>query len=291
MGVTTDRHQKAGHTSLSAFGGGKEHDIKAWASIFRQLIAMGYLTLDGEGHGSLLLTPQGLEVLQQQIVVRLRKERPLKREKLPRTRGGVSEGHKAFQGVDGVLWESLRLLRRELAKEANVAPYVIFHDSTLRDMLEKRPQTLSALGQISGVGEQKLARFGPAFLEVLRAHAAQRSSEETSQTTLEELPTAEITMRLHRQGLSPEAIAAQRGLSLNSIYTHLAAAIADGRINLRSVLPLTDDELAMIKKVIFSLAKADQQRLRPIYDALHGQYNFDTIRCVQADLAFRFGLE
>lgn len=68
------------------------------------------------------------------------------------------------------MFESLRAKRRELAAEAGVPPYVVFHDSTLREIAAERPQSLSDLARIQGVGEAKLRRYGAAMLEAVRAH-------------------------------------------------------------------------------------------------------------------------
>ena len=76
----------------------------------------------------------------------------------------------ATSPTDNPLFEALRERRRELAKEAGVPPYVIFHDSVLRAMALARPRSLPELGRIAGVGTAKLERYGEAFLEVLRAH-------------------------------------------------------------------------------------------------------------------------
>ena len=155
---------------MSAYGKGKELSGKEWASVFRQLVAMGHLAVDVEGHGSLLLTPTGLAVLGQQETVRLRKD-PLphkerKRKRLPAASAAMPDGPDA-----AALWEALRTLRRALADEAAVPAYVIFPDATLREMLTHRPQTLEALGRLSGIGERKLARYGEAFLELLHGFA------------------------------------------------------------------------------------------------------------------------
>lgn len=74
-------------------------------------------------------------------------------------------------GVDSTLWEALRARRLQLAKAQGVPPYVVFHDATLAEMVEQRPQTLSQFAHLSGVGERKLAAYGEDFLEVIRAHA------------------------------------------------------------------------------------------------------------------------
>ena len=166
-GTESPRLRQFGHDKLSAFGGGKEIPGKEWVSIIRQLVALGHLTVDAEGKGSLHITPSGMAVLQQQGSVRLRKDPPrppAERERKGRplpVAAGISDPH------ERALWERLRALRLELAREENVPPYVIFHDATLRDMLQHRPSTLTALGKINGVGERKLERYGRQFLAVL----------------------------------------------------------------------------------------------------------------------------
>ena len=92
---------------------------------------------------------------------------PPKRERRPRSgaRGGAAA---VANPVGDPLFEALRARRRELALEASVPPYVIFHDSVLRDMATARPETLAALGRITGVGARKLEAYGDAFLGVIR---------------------------------------------------------------------------------------------------------------------------
>ncbi|MHB9026183.1 MAG: DNA helicase RecQ [Armatimonadota bacterium] len=182
--LTGDQTTRVGdlrHDRLSAFGGGKELPAREWMSIYRQLVAMGHLTVDAEGHGSLLLTPSGLAILQQQETVRLRKDPLPVREKRKRREKAVIDLPETQNADDQALWDALRALRLQLAQEANVPPYVIFHDSTLKDMVRYRPQTPEELGTLSGIGERKLARFGPAFLEVLHAYPGEREGEAPSE--------------------------------------------------------------------------------------------------------------
>ena len=288
-GMLTPRVKEKGHDRLSAFSGGREVSNKEWPSIFRQLVAMGHLSVDVAGHGSLCLTPSGLEVLAKQQSVRLRKDPLTKRERGKRR---VPAAISAQSADDQTLWEALRALRLGLAREAEVPPYVIFHDSTLREMMLHRPRTLGELGRLPGVGEAKLKRYGQLFLELLRGRPSDRTPAPSPAPADEiETETIEDTIHLQRQGLSPEAIAARRGLTLNTIYGHLAAGIEDGRLTLRSVLKLDEDEIGRIEEAIFTQPKEDRRRLRPVYDALEGKYDYGILRCVLADLAFRFGVE
>jgi len=161
-GVKTDRIVSFGHDKLSTYGIGKDIEVARWRSIFRQLVARGLLDVDVEGHGGLRLTEACRPVLrgEQQLLLRQEVKRP--RAKARR------EQHGFASEADERLWQALREKRREIAKEQGVPPYVIFHDATLREMVEYRPDTLDQLRLLSGVGERKLALYGEDFVAVIR---------------------------------------------------------------------------------------------------------------------------
>ena len=163
LGKDDDRIQQFGHHALTVFGIGKELDDKDWKSAFRQLVAAGYLRVDHDSHGALKLTEEARPLLKGEIKIQLRKELRGRKKKTTR--------EAAFNNdVDEALWNALRDKRRELAKEHSVPPYVIFHDATLKAMLEQRPSSMDELAQISGVGARKLEAYGAEFLEVLLEH-------------------------------------------------------------------------------------------------------------------------
>ncbi|WP_425147720.1 DNA helicase RecQ [Deinococcus sp.] len=167
-GNETERVRGLGHHLLPTFGVGKDIADRQWRGVLRQLAALGYLSTDAEGHGSLIATAQARAVLRGEETLRLRTEaEPPSREERRHRRGQAATG----QGHDP-LFEALRALRLRLAKEQGVPPYVIFHDATLRAMAEARPTTLAQLGAISGVGGRKLEAYGAAFLEVLTGEVA-----------------------------------------------------------------------------------------------------------------------
>lgn len=157
-GKTDERVSRLGHDALSVFGIGQEIDDKIWRALSRQLVAADALRLDPE-HGGLALGPNARPILkgEQAVSLRLEPERP-RRQRARRDAANPS---------DDPLFDALRAKRRELAGEIGVPPYVIFHDSTLREIAELRPATLGALGEISGVGARKLETYGPAFLETV----------------------------------------------------------------------------------------------------------------------------
>jgi ATP-dependent DNA helicase RecQ len=171
-GERSDRVESFGHDMLSTFGIGSDLDARAWKSVFRQLVALGLLETDGM-HGGLRLTAASREVLRGQRQVKLRREpEPVRGG---RKRGGAiataTPAADALGAQDQALFEALRALRAELAREQNLPAYVIFHDATLRAMATQRPRDLDALARVNGVGASKLERYGERVLAVLRASA------------------------------------------------------------------------------------------------------------------------
>jgi ATP-dependent DNA helicase RecQ len=153
---------------LSVFGVGKDLDKKQWASLFRQLVAAKTVTVDVEGYGAYKLNPNSWAVLKEGQKVWLREEaKAVGKSKQTRYTKAETSSNNAGP-LDANLFESLRSLRLKLAKEQGLPPYVVFHDSALREMASRRPLTLNEFAQIPGVGEAKLKRYGSAFVELMR---------------------------------------------------------------------------------------------------------------------------
>jgi ATP-dependent DNA helicase RecQ len=161
-GEATDRVRDLGHDRLSTFGIGAALDDRRWRSVFRQLLALGLLASDLEGHGSLRLTEASRAVLRGERRVELREDARPSKSARGRTRASAEPA--ALGAGDEPLFEALRSLRARLAREQNVPAYVIFHDSTLRAVAAARPRTLDDLAALPGVGAAKLARYGEALL-------------------------------------------------------------------------------------------------------------------------------
>ncbi len=174
LGHRTERIHRFQHDHISTFGIGGELSRQQWFSVFRQLVAMGLLMVDVEGYGTLQLTGNARSVLRGEQSLRFRKD-PAPAEKAPKhARKKVSVWDDAN---DQALWADLRQCRLDLAHERGVPPYVIFDDSTLEEMVCRKPGTLQEMGQLSGMGEQKLKQYGTAFLEVLEEHIAYQWEE------------------------------------------------------------------------------------------------------------------
>ena len=165
LGKENDKVRKFGHQRLSTFGIGEELGMEQWRSVFRQLIARGFLSVDLKGFGSLLLTDRSRPLLQGEAEVFLRKDDRIKKT----TR---KQRKTPLQVNDPELFEKLKACRKQLAVKQGLPPYVIFHDSTLVEMTQRLPSGPDELLQVSGVGAHKLEQYGEDFLAVIRAHRA-----------------------------------------------------------------------------------------------------------------------
>lgn len=170
LGQANDKARRLGHDRLSVFGIGTELSVARWKDVARGLEVAGALVRDPE-HKGLMLGPAARPLLKGEAPFGLRAAGR------PRGRGGGAAAVKAgarpaapVAAGDAALFEALRALRRELAAEAGLPPFVIFHDSTLRAMAAERPRDAAALGRIHGVGAGKLKAWGPAFLEVIAGY-------------------------------------------------------------------------------------------------------------------------
>ncbi|MEW8421961.1 MAG: DNA helicase RecQ [Candidatus Thiodiazotropha sp.] len=163
LGKESERIKGFGHDRVSTYGIGCDLGAAEWRSVYRQLIAHGLLSVDLEGYGGLHLTQASRPVLRGETPLMLRKTRKMKPKRRAKQIDAAEVGD-----ADHALWQALRALRLELAQAQGVPAYVVFHDATLMEMAERRPRDRQQLAMISGVGDHKLARYGDAFLRVLR---------------------------------------------------------------------------------------------------------------------------
>jgi ATP-dependent DNA helicase RecQ len=162
LGKSSEKMQQYGHDRLSTFGLGAGRPVEQWRSVVRQCVVRGLLRADVERYGALTLTEVARPLLRGETTLWLREDPATKAR---RTRKDAAA---APAPGESPLWDALRSLRRELADEHGVPPYVIFHDATLAALATRRPRTRAELLNIPGIGQAKLERYGEAFLEVLR---------------------------------------------------------------------------------------------------------------------------
>ena len=169
LGRKTAKVIEHDHDTLTVFGIGAELNESEWRGVARQLLAEGLLAVEGD-YGTLVLTEASGEVLGKQRDVLLRRD-PERTKSRTRTASSTGKGKTVVEltGPAAGLFEQLRSWRAATAKEQGVPAYVIFHDATLRTIASEAPASMAELSKISGVGENKLAKYGEGVLATLGA--------------------------------------------------------------------------------------------------------------------------
>ncbi len=276
-GADTEKVRKFNHHELSTYGIGKELSRSQWSAIGRELIRLGLASQDADKFNVLALTPEGRATLTQRKPVRLTKAM-----KVPERRAH-SVGEIA---CDEALFEQLRALRKKLADERGVPPYIVFSDVSLRQMARVYPVSTGEFARISGVGQVKLRDFGAAFMneivDFLATHPKQIFADESflapppSRARLND--TTRETMRNFLSGDSAEQIARRRRLSVSTIYGHLASAVDAGeRIDLNQLLTPAEQET-----VRAAFAKLGLSNLTGVHESLGGKFDYGLLRVCRA---------
>lgn len=264
LGKESERAQNFGHTTLGVFGVGKEFGADQWRSIFRQLVASGYMRVDIEGYGALQLNENARPLLrgEESITLRLDRKKELNKPK----KAAVS------QSAQGPLWDALRAKRTEIAREQGVPPYVIFHDATLMQIAELKPESLDQLANIDGVGPAKLEKYGQAFLSVLKTE--QKPTQINEEQVLYELS----------DGKDAESLADQYQTSESAIYQIAASGVAAGRIDIADFVDLPDESMQLIFDAFELNFDPDDASLKPVHEALEGEFSYDILRLFLAEM-------
>ena len=230
-GADTERIRKWDHHTISTYNIGHEHSRAEWSAIGRELVRLGLLRQDAGKFNIAELTDAGRAALKSRQKITL--TRPVAAPEQPAK-------HRAGEiTCDETSFERLRQLRKRLADERGVPPYIIFSDVSLRQMARHYPADEKAFSRISGVGEKKLREFGAIFLDeiagYLRTNARQIFADESF--TEPAIPrrssvgdTTRETVYFFRQGKSIQEIAVVRGLKESTIYGHLEEAIRAGEV-------------------------------------------------------------
>ncbi|MEG3977194.1 DNA helicase RecQ [Microcoleus sp. herbarium8] len=265
------------HQQLSTYGIGKDRSAEDWKRLSRSLINQGLLDEKTDGFPILKLNEKSWEIMKRQRTVEIAIE--AQREVQGRVRSLAVE-------VEG-LFAILRTLRKQIADEQFVPPYVVFADRSLRDMAEKRPQNLTEFEDVYGVGSNKRNKYGKVFLEAIHTFCKQQGlstgaapSDVVNPPNLANVPSYSQmqTWELYRQGLTVQGIANARGMSQNTIAGHLVELMEMGRevdINL-----LVESERQ--QAIVHAIEVIGDEKLRAIYEFLQEVYTFEEIKFVRA---------
>jgi ATP-dependent DNA helicase RecQ len=265
------------HHQLSTYGIGKDRSADEWKKLSRSLLNQGFLDEKTDGFPILKLNEKSWEIMKRQRTVQLAIEP--QREVAEKVRYLAVEVESLFA--------ILRTLRKQIADEQFVPPYVVFADKSLRDMAEKRPQNLREFEEVYGVGSNKRDKYGKVFLEAIRTFCQEQdlptnaaSSEVANHPNLSNVASYSQmqTWELYRQGLTVQGIANARGMSPNTISGHLVELMEMGwevDINL-----LVESERQ--QAIVNAIEVIGDERLKAIYEFLQEVYTFEEIKLVRA---------
>jgi len=245
------------HKLLKTYGVGSDISKEEWQTYFRDLLARGYLQQTEGEYPVIKLTDASEDVLKGRVKVELVKTKTLEEAKAPR-------GSAAEVSYEKELYVRLKELRTTLAHSEDVPAYIVLGDSTLIEMAAYLPQSLDELRKISGFGDVKLHRYGSDFLKCITDYT--RKNKLASRIQLKQPKrerkthrpvktedgsyknTYQVTLEMHRQGISIEAIAERRQMSPNTIASHLAQFVESGELNVADFVP--EEKITHLKKLV-----------------------------------------
>lgn len=287
VGSKEKRILEKAHDQLSTYGLLSEHSHRAVRDWTEQLVSQDYLAKYGE-YNQLQITESGREVLRGEQSPRLLKP-AVESSKSSRKTKQVS-----WEGVDQELFETLRELRKQLATEKGVPAYVVFGDTTLRDLARYRPSTESGFLQTHGVGQKKWSEYGPQFLQAIAEYCERAGldvdvqpveSDRSQSLDPPDSPTlnasAVAAFPLFQQSLSVADVAEQLGRAESTVRGYLQQYLSHEGITDPS--PWVDRKTAT--RVREAIETVGNQRLKPIFEYLDGKVAYEEIRIVATCLA------
>jgi len=281
-GADTKRVRELGHNEIKTYGAGKHKEKKHWNFIIDELLAQEAIVQDGGQYPVLVLTEKGSDILFGRAKIEGLKREEIKKKPKPFRVSG-------FEPYDEDLFERLRKLRRKLAEEQQVPPYIIFSDMTLHEMCVYYPATLVEMKLTSGVGDSKLERYGDDFTREIKTYLDEnpgitipdRKQDISFVNTPQQKTkggTTEKTFELFKKGLSIKEIAKERSLATSTITSHLEILIRDDRdIEIdRLVSPARRDT---IEKLFLDLKTWNTG---PVVEHSKGTVSYDEAKLVRA---------
>ncbi|MGR3810395.1 DNA helicase RecQ [Jiulongibacter sp. NS-SX5] len=269
-----------GFDRLPTFAVGKDLKWEEWADYIMQMLNAGAVDIAyDEGH-TFKLNNRSKAILKGEEKLELANYISFsdKQEMLNKAAANVNTDGLP---MDENLFAQLKILRKNLAMEANIPPYIIFNDRSLRDMASFYPQSEAQMLSVSGVGEQKMQKYGYDFMKKIKEYCAANDIEslelKPETKPKKKVNTLEETLRLFEQGLAPESIAEQRMLSVNTIYGHLSQLKEAGNdIDLKRLVSRKTYEkvISAAEEMQFNSTGA----LKPLFEKLEGQVSYGEIK-------------
>lgn len=247
-----------GYQNIKTYGVGSDISFKDWQHYITQLINVGVMEIAYDEAFRLKITNFGNEVLFKNRKVKVT-------QAIDRTIKAKEQKKKAKKKLtkQEQLFEELRQLRSSIAKKQGVPAYIVFHDATLQQIALELPTTEEDLLTIQGINEVKVERYAQPFLDLIKAHKDKQMN------------TFEVTYRFYQQGISPEQIAEERGLSITTIFSHIAKLYSDGKDVDLSIF-INAQEVQKVREAFLEIKSTNS--LKPYFDYFNEQMPYYKIR-------------
>ncbi|AFD09405.1 DNA helicase RecQ [Solitalea canadensis] len=256
-----------GFDKIKTYGAGSDLSFNHWQQFIMQMLNLGIIEMAYDEGFSLKSTELGKEILFGKKTADL--VYPVVREVKKTQTIPLDDITPVVETTDDKLFEALRRLRREFAEKEKVPAYSIFTDASLRQMVAEKPQTENALLSISGIGQRKMEKYGTQFIELITNHINRNGSgSRTKGDTFKE------TLYLLNKNFTPEEVAANRKLSLQTVFSHISALYIKGdNIDLLQFVSLDE-----IERVRLAHKATGSDKLKDIFDFLRGEVEYHKIR-------------
>ena len=259
--------RERGYDQIKTFGAGRDLSQFDWYQYLHQLINLGFIEIAYDQKNALKIMPASENVLFGKQTIQLSRATAIKEKAAP-----VERIKPVPEQQRDELFEILRQLRKTLAQEKGVPPYIIFTDVTLEAMAQTKPLSANELQLVHGVGEAKLAAYGDYFLEAIRDYVDAHSASIRGSTQ-------RISTELFKEGLSIEAIAERRELNPSTIMSHIAMSYEKGEdLDISAILQ--ENDLQLILQSLKYLP--DPSPLKTIFEYFDGKYDYGQIRLALA---------
>jgi ATP-dependent DNA helicase RecQ len=291
-GANTKKIRDYSHDQLSTYGIGRDLSVEEWQHLGRSLLRQGLLSEATEtGYSILRLNALSRDILRKQHDVMIEALPQSLQNSLARSSRATSIAPELTPEEMG-LYQHLRNVRKQLADEQGVPPYVIFTDATLRAMTQQRPQSQLQFAQISGVGSRKLEAYYIPFTGEIRAYCELHNlsmglspepaakKEAASVPTGQGVPslTRQVTLQMYQAGQCIEDIARERNLKPSTIISHLAELIEAGEaIDVAALIRPGHYEV-----IVDAIQQVDGEALKPVKELLGDEYSYEEIRLAKA---------
>jgi len=280
-GANTKKIREFNHHQLSTYDIGKEYSVEEWKRLAHALLQQGFMDITPE-YSILRLNPRSRDILRKQCDFSM---------PVPKKETRAKAEQEVLDPQSARLFYHLRNLRKQLADEKGVPPYVIFADTALREMAQQRPQTREHFANLSGVGSSKLEAYYTLFTAEIAGYCEQnniplgltpsvvRKKSSIFNPSSTSVPHSRMqTLTLYEQGRTLEEIATERNLAQSTVSNHIAELIEMGE-NI-DVAPLIPE--GHYQNIVDAVEQLGDGALRPLKDFLGEDYSFDEIRLVRA---------